>query len=192
MRGLGGVVTWVLIFGCGGAPRRSDRPPDGYRDGESAFAAMRAEPVIFMPQHETTEGLLVELQSTLAAYGGRADVALQGYQRAEPQPWRLRAVIRAVEAYRFAAEAVSEARIMLPLDVREEMEARPEVADDVEAGFRAQVQSLLQQTAQRLRCRAQRALEEMLPSRKAGGDREDLRTVERLRAELTGACGAVR
>lgn len=191
MRTLVALVAGVLLYACGGAsPQSRAEEPEGFLAGERVFAAMRAEPVILMPQHETTEGLLVELQSTLARYGSRADVALQGYRRADRQPWRLRAVVRAVEAYRFAAEVVGETRIMLPLDVRAEMEARPEDAEAVEAAFRAQVQSVLQQTAQRLRCRAQRVLEELAPSRVAGADAADLRTLDELRAELTGACGA--
>ncbi len=182
------LVGAALLSGCGGAPAHPESPLQGYAQGEHVFGAMRAQPVLWLPQHETTEELLVELQSTIAQYAGQAEVALQGYQRAEGQPWRLRALIRAVEAYLFAAEVVRETRIMLPLDVRERMRAAPQDAEAVETEFRAQVQLVLQQTARRLRCRAQRLLAELLPGRREGGDPDDLRTVERLRAELTGAC----
>ena len=183
-------VAWVLLLSCGGAQARPERVDEAYRDGERVFAALRAEPVILLAEHPTTEALLVELQSTVAAYASRADAALQAYQRAERQPWRLRGLIRAEEAYLFAAELVREARIMLPIDVRDRIQADPEAAEEIEGGFRAHVQSVLLQTAQRLRCRALRLLEELLPSRLAGADPADRRRAEELQSQLTGACGS--
>ncbi|MEM9069479.1 MAG: hypothetical protein AAGE52_13275 [Myxococcota bacterium] len=185
-------LVWICLLGCGGASVRtdtSDAPPAAYDRGEEIFARLREEAVILLPQHDTLEGLLVELQSTLAAYGSQGDVALQAYQEADEAPWSLRALIRAVEVYRFTAEVVAETRIMVPLDVRAEMEADPAQAESVEARFRGEVQSVLQQTAQRLRCRGRSVLQELLPQRRGEGSAGEQARADEMLVELTGVCG---
>lgn len=193
-------MRWLLVLAasCGAvsscvastAPRPiSNEPPREYEAGERVFQELREIPVIMISENETGEQMLAELQAALLEYGGRGDAALARYSEVERQPWRMRALNRAVEVFVFSAEVVKETRIMLPQDLRLRMRESPSEAESMEQEFRDTVQTVLQQTSQQLRCRAQRVHDEYLPMHREGADAEDIERARQMRIELTGACG---
>ncbi len=184
------VVLVALTASCGPAPApRSAEPPPEYEAGERVFQELRDIPVIMISENETGEQMLEELQNLLLEYGGRGDAALAQYSQVDGQPWRMRALNRAVEVFVFSADVVKESRMMLPRDLRAQMDESPDDADAIEQDFRDTVQTVLQQTSQRLRCRAQNVMDEYLEASSAGADASDVAQAREMRIELTGACG---
>ena len=181
----------LVLASCGPTATRppSTEPPREYEAGERVFQELRDIPVIMISENETGEQMLAELEAALLEYGGRGDAALARYSEVEGQPWRMRALNRAVEVFVFSAEVVKETRIMVPRDLRARMAEHPDEAERLEQDFRDTVQTVLAQTSQRLRCRAQNVMDEYLPTHREGADAEDLETARQMRIELTGACG---